>query len=212
MGIRAARRRTPIRLDFLGTLIIAQGKSESLVVGGDDNLLPLIETVAEGDQLVIRPTSGQGLHVWPTRPLRYRLTVRELSALTLVGAGAIRAQNLHTSSLRVELSGAGAVTLGLHADRLEVLLGGAGGLVVSGAVREQQVTMSGAGSYSAGDLLSKRCTIRVAGIGGARVNCTDALDAEISGLGSISYAGQPAVVHQHVSGLGHVGPAGSSAR
>ena len=82
----------------------------------------------------------------------------------------------------------------------------------SGTVREQQVTMSGAGGYSAPDLVSKRCTINVAGIGGAQVNCTDELNAEISGLGGITYAGRPAVVSQHVSGLGHVRPAGSSPR
>jgi hypothetical protein len=61
----------------------------------------------------------------------------------------------------------------------------------------------GSGDYQAEDLESKEVKINVMGSGSAIVNVSEKLDAEISGIGSVEYIGDP-TVKQNLSGVGRV--------
>ncbi|HEU5439598.1 MAG TPA: head GIN domain-containing protein [Ktedonobacterales bacterium] len=165
-----------------GEMTIQQTGTESLSVTAEDNILPLITTTVSGQTLRIGGPSGQIIR--PTRSVTYALTVKDLKALTLSGAGNITVSGIQTDALRVVLSGAGKLT-------------------VSGTAPRQEVTLSGTGAYEAGDLTSNTASVTVSGAGRARVNVRDTLDATVSGVGSIVYLGDPAVT-QHVTGAGSV--------
>lgn len=165
-----------------GEMTIRQTGTESLTITAEDNLLPLITTTVSGQTLRI---GGQpAVSIRPTRNITYTLTVKDLSAITLSGAGSITWRDIQTNALRVTLSGAGKLTL-------------------SGSAPSQDVTLSGAGAYEGGDLASNSARVTVSGAGSAHVKVRDTLDATISGIGSIVYFGDP-VVTQHVTGPGSV--------
>ncbi len=165
-----------------GDMTIRQTGTESLSITAEDNILPLITTKVSGRTLQIEGPSGTT--VVPTRGITYTLTVKNLNAITLSGAGNITQSDIQTSALQVTLSGAGKLTL-------------------AGSAPRQDVTLSGVGAYEATDLASNVASVDVSGAGSARVKVRDTLDATISGVGSIIYYGNPTVT-QHVTGPGSV--------
>lgn len=165
-----------------GELTIRQTGTESLSITAEDNVLPLITTKVSGQTLNI--TFQPNTVMVPTRGVTYTLTVKNLNAIAVTGAGNVTGDNIQTGALQVTLSGVGKLTL-------------------SGAASRQDATLSGTGAYDASALASNTARVTVSGAGSARVNVRDTLDATVSGVGSITYLGNPTVT-QHVTGAGSV--------
>jgi hypothetical protein len=194
---------TEVDLASFGYLHIEIGEQESVRIEAEDNLLRYIETEVDGNMLTIRHRRGTALR--PTEPIDYYLTVRELAAVRVSGAGSVDGPEVKTGHFSVHISGAGSVDLeGLEADELDVRISGAGNLeVADGKVAEQQITISGAGDYRAEDLDSLEARVSLSGLGSAFVRVRDHLDVTISGAGSVKYVGSPTVEKQ-VTGVGRV--------
>jgi hypothetical protein len=173
-----------VDLAGFGELIIAQGPAEALVVEAEESMLPLIKTDIDDGMLKIRVNPGLSwLSLSVPWGITYRLTVTDLSAVRLSGAGRIKAK-LAVQELHVNLSGAGSIE-------------------ITGTAVHQEVNLSGAGSYQADDLASHNAKVVVSGTGSATIWVQDTLDATISGIGSVDYFGRPNVISK-VSGLGAI--------
>jgi len=218
-----------VSLSGLGELIITQGAEESLTIEAEDNLVRYIETeVRSGTLHIDFPDEPRRVNVIPTDPVRFYLTVKQLSGLSMSGAGRIGASSLKVDDVQISISGAGDVDLGsltakeldirvsgagdididaLEADELTLRLSGAGDVDIAGQVKAQQASLSGLGSYGAGDLESQTAKITISGAGGAKVHVTEELDVRISGAGSVKYYGNP-TVSKDISGLGKVSALG----
>jgi Putative auto-transporter adhesin, head GIN domain len=191
-----------VLLSGVGNLHITQTGSESLTIEAEDNILPLLTSEVVGHTL--RLGTEPGAHFSPKRPIRYTLTVKDLSAIRISGAGNAEIPALGTPKLQLELSGAGNLTVaGLAAESLELSLSGAGSTTCSGEVRSQDIRISGAGSYHGEDLASSTAQAVISGTGSAHLTVSEQLDARISGVGSINYKGDP-TVRKSVSGVGRV--------
>ena len=171
-----------VELRGVGNLSIRQTGSESLSVEAEEDVLPKIRTEVEDGRLIVGPEPNATIHA--TEPINYELTVKDLSALEVSGAGNVDAEGISTDELAVTISGTGDVKIAGRAD-------------------SQQVDISGSGNYRAGALESKEAKVGVSGSGAALVNVSEALDAEVSGVGSVEYVGDPAV-NERVSGVGRV--------
>jgi len=198
------------QIDFstIGELTIPQGDRESLTIEAESNVMSRITTSVRGGTLYIEMKSG----IWsvvPTKPIKYDLTVKELTALDLSGVGSVYAGAIDTTRLNLDMSGAGQVVIrSLAAGTLEVEHSGAGKCELAGQVRRQEVRLTGAGEYDAADLESESVEVELSGVGKATVWATEALDIQLSGVGNVSYYGDPKVT-QNVSGLGNVKSLGS---
>jgi hypothetical protein len=195
-------------VDFatLGELTITQGDHESLTIEAESNIMRRIRTTVRDGTLYIEMRSSFPWvgGVVPTKPIRYDLTVKELTALDLSGLGSIYAGSITADHLSLNLSGGGKVKIqALVADSLEVDLSGLGECELSGKVGRQEVILSGGGEYDAADLVSQRAEVHMSGLGNATVWATEALDIELSGGGQVEYYGNPSVT-QDVSGLGKI--------
>ena len=171
-----------VELRGVGDLSIEQTGSESLTVEAEEDVIPKVTTKVVNDRLIIG-SEFNTMHT--TVPITYRLTVKDLSALEVLGSANVEAKSIKTDSLEVTISGAGNVRMDGKSD-------------------EQEINISGSGIYQAKDLQSKEVKINVAGAGSAIVNVSEELDAEISGVGSVEYIGDP-TVKQDVNGAGQVG-------
>jgi hypothetical protein len=195
-----------VALSFVGDLRITQGDEEKLVITGDDNVLPLITTEVRDGLLTIGSKST--LSIPMITQLRYDLTVRDLNGLRLSGAGNVEMDGLTTDDLDVAISGAGNITIrNLAADRVSAHLSGLGNLALDGKADRQAVTLTGAGNYNGGKLETGSASVVLSGLGSAIVWATENLAATISGAGGVEYYGDPELNTQ-VSGLGSVTPAG----
>ena len=171
-----------VSLSGVGNLTIDENGTESLTVEAEDNLLPYIQTEVQGNRLVIGSKDNTNLN--PTKPINYRLTVKDLNSIDLSGAGKIDGTGINTPKLAVNVSGAGNMTLAGKAD-------------------SQEINLSGAGNYRAENLVSKNVKVSTSGAGSAVVQVSDTLDATVSGAGAVRYIGDPQV-KQNVSGAGSV--------
>lgn len=171
-----------VELRGVGNLFIEQTGRESLTVEAEKAVVPKLTTRVVDGRLIIGPESNSAVHT--TGPINYHLTVKDLNSLEVLGTANAEASDIETESLMVTISGAGNVRMEGQAD-------------------EQTVEISGTGTYLAENLQSREVVIVVAGAGSAVVNAREKLDAEISGVGSVEYVGDPRI-QQTVSGAGHV--------
>ncbi|MBI5954231.1 MAG: DUF2807 domain-containing protein [Chloroflexi bacterium] len=194
-----------VSLEYPAKVTIHQGKTESVTLKGDDNLLPQILTDIDGGTLRI----DTGERDWndrvnPSKPLEVVITVKDLKQVRFPSAGSLTVEKLTTDSLEVVVSGAGDIALrDLDAGSLDVVLSGAGSVDADGVADDLSVRISGAGEFSGGDLHSQTAEVHISGMGSATVWVDKELDASISGAGSVNYYGDPSVQEQ-ISGAGDV--------
>jgi Putative auto-transporter adhesin, head GIN domain len=75
---------------------------------------------------------------------------------------------------------------------------------MKGQTRDFRLRLSGAGKARCYDLMSENTSVDISGAGSAEVFASVALDADVSGAGSVRYKGNAARVNQQVSGAGSV--------
>ena len=79
---------TGIDLAGSGEVTIEQGDAESLTIEADDNVLPELTSEVSGSMLTL--DTKPGTTVRSLNPIRYRVTVKDLTALSLSGSGSVK--------------------------------------------------------------------------------------------------------------------------
>ncbi len=190
-------------IDGFYEVFLTHGKIEKITVETDENLFEFIEVSSEGNTLIL--DTEDGINLQSEHGIKVYITYRELSDISMSGAGVIKTENtLTTGDLKIKMSGAGVIELALEAKVLEIRLSGAGSIKLSGNVEDQELKLSGAGSVDAYKLRSKNCLVSLAGVGSAQVFATESLNASVSGIGSIKYKGKPRHLVKNVSGIGKI--------
>ncbi len=124
--------------------------------------------------------------------LTFEITVKDLSSLNVSGLSTVGMSGLETKSLRLAMSGAGAIQIDkLAADSVSINVSGMGGITLAGTSNHVDVNISGAGEINATELECKTTNASISGIGTASVWVMDELTGEISGAGSVRYYGEP---------------------
>ena len=190
-------------VEYPADVVIRQGDTEALVIEGDDNLLPQLQSVVRFGELRFGNSEPDWqARVNPSRNVRLTLTVKELREVNFASAGTLRIEGLTTDAFTVSLNGAGDMTLNdLHTQKLECNQSGAGNITASGVADSVRVRISGLGNFEAPDLKTQTADLRISGAGNATVWVARDLTLDISGAGSIRYYGSPAV-HERISGAG----------
>lgn len=174
---------TKIDLSGAGDVTIDQNGTEALTIEAEGNLMPKLTSEVVDGTLRLGEKSNLTIHL--TKPVRYRVSVKDLSGLMISGSGTVTAAKITAASLAVVISGSGKVTVG-------------------GTVENQDLTISGSGDYQAKDLQTKIASTKISGSGDATVTVSDRLDAQVSGSGTLTYYGNPPQVSQQVGGSGRV--------
>lgn len=201
-----------VSLEGSGDVYIQQGQTESLTVEADDNIMPVLINKVVGNQLVLTTKPNQSLE--PSQKVVYRITVKDLTGLSLKGSGNffvspvksnsmdislngsgdINMDDLATSKLSVDLNGSGNVSIDkLATTSNDVTVNGSGDVKLAGQADSQNVTYSGSGKYLAGDLETNSADIRVPGSADLTVWVKEKLNVSINGSGTVSYYGTPTV-------------------
>ena len=193
---------TEVALEGIGDLSIQQTGSESLTIEAEDNIIPKIKTEVKDNRLTIGIEPNTSIQA--TKPITYKLTVKDLNALELSGSGRIDAQNINTNNLAVTNRGSGDVAASdVDINDLKIAQRGSGEVKMSGKADAQDVNISGSGSYQAENLQSKEAKIVANGSGEATIAASDRLDVRINGSGSVEYIGNPTIT-QRINGSGEV--------
>lgn len=179
------------------------GTAGTVVVNADDNIQPLIETVLEGQTLVVRIARHANFHT--NRDMRVDVSFAQLTSLQIRGSGDVQVDDVSGPSFEASITGSGDLHVA-HASvgKLVAEISGSGDVVVQGKADEARYAIAGSGDLNADGLAAKRVTVSVSGSGDATVNATESLEAHVAGSGDIHYSGRPAQVNTHVAGSGEI--------
>jgi hypothetical protein len=157
---------------------IASGRE--LKITADDNLLKQVETVVEGDKLIIRTkgswSSHIGINVFITNP--------DLKSVSIAGSGDIDVATVRESDFSASIAGSGDIK-------------------VRGMATNVKASISGSGDIDLSEVQATRGKASIAGSGDIRLNVSSELTASIAGSGDITYSGNPRVT-KSVAGSGDV--------
>ena len=192
-----------LRLDSSIDVHAHQGATPSVTVHADDNIEPLIETVIDGDKLVVRMRKGASFHT------RHDVFV-DVVFTSLTGAQQHGSGDLHIDKLtapRFESSIAGSGDLQIENAQLgqfALSVAGSGDVMLSGTADEARFGVAGSGDINARNFTARKVSVSISGSGDAHVNATEMLEAKVAGSGDITYSGHPHDVSRRVSGSGSV--------
>ena len=198
-----------VNVEYPAQVLIKQGKSESLKIEAEDNLLPNLKTQVKNGTLEIFYKRENGKHVNPTKTVKVTIVVKDLADVEFKSAGELIIEKLKTDRLDVSLSGAGNMNLdSILVESLTISLSGAGSMTASGTADNLDMTISGFGDFDGSELHDKDARVNISGAGSATVWVDNDLTAEVSGAGSVSYYGSAFVTRQ-ISGVGGVNHLGN---
>ena len=182
---------------------LSQGAAYSARVEAEENLLPYIEFVMEGDVLKIRTKDGYWLS--NTKDLKVFISAPAYSKVKTFGSGNIYSQGKlnNTSAIELELSGSGDIKADLNAPEVRAELRGSGNINLDGETRIFTGSIMGSGDIRAADLKSETTSIDIMGSGNAEVYASVKLEVDIKGSGDVKYRGN-AQTSSHIAGSGSV--------
>lgn len=134
------------------------------------------------------------------------ISIRELSAIKIHGRGVVVANTpLNSDKLQIDISGSGKVTMdSLNAGEVETDISGSGNVVLSGKAANLIVDISGSGKVEALNLGTNTVEINISGSGRVTTDVLQELNVNMSGIGSVSYQGNPVSVQKQISGVGKI--------
>ncbi|MBW8845566.1 MAG: DUF2807 domain-containing protein [Burkholderiales bacterium] len=199
---RAVSAFTKLRIDGPFDVKLTQGGSDQATVVADDNIEPLVETVVEGDALVVRMKHDAGFTT-RSAPM-VRVDARALQSISVNGSGDLSAERFKADGLSLNVVGSGDVHFGVvELKDLNVSISGSGDVRLAGRAEQQSWTVSGSGDVDARALAGRAAKVSINGSGDVSLGVTEQLDVQLSGSGDLSYGGRPQL-RQSVSGSGEI--------
>ncbi len=162
------------------SLDVTVGRSLSLQVTGDDNIVPLITSEVQGERLVLKSTKPYSSKL----PVKVTVSVPVITLVSLSGATRLNMRGVKGDSLQVKLSGAARAQM-------------------EGKVGKLEFTGSGACKVNALQLHAGMAMVEISGAGEAEVSVVEKLMVKISGAGKVRYQGTPQVTEE-INGVGSV--------
>jgi hypothetical protein len=196
---------TAIVLDGVGTVVFTQNTDGSYSISEGEHTEMLGSDVRNGTLYIGKGKTRGSFRIVNFKAMPdVRVSAPSLERLSISGAGKADISNLRTGHLEVAVDGAGSIRMGsVELDSCEVTIGGAGSVSANGTAREQSISIVGTGNFSGDQLVGQTVSVNIAGAGRAKVHATRELEAEIGGVGQISYVGDPSV-RSRVTGLGRI--------
>jgi hypothetical protein len=195
-----------VELMIDANLEIQQGSQESLLVTGDDNILPVLQTNVVGGKLNIRYQSQvniRGLH-----QLKLVLTVKDLSGLRLSSSGTVKVDPLTTGNFDIDLTSSCNLNIqGIQADRITTNITSSGDITIQGISNSLVLHVTSSGNFQAGDLKVQEANVSLTSSGDVTLWVVESLDVDLSSSGNVAYYGNPAI-RQDISSSGRLIPKG----
>lgn len=164
---------------------VIPSSTNSVVVTGYQNLVPVYETKVKGGKLVLEYKRGY-INV-RNNNIKVTVYTASLNKAYLNGSGNIAFRDSLTSgSISAEINGSGNMNFG------------------ASVFQTAKYKINGSGNINARAAVAENVTAEISGSGDMDITATKSLDAEISGSGTIDYWGNPTVLETDISGSGKV--------
>jgi len=176
----------------------------SLKISGDDNLVPLIESVIQDGTLILRVKDNS--NITPKLPLVADVVTGELDRVEASGAASVTVKGgSKVEQFTANASGAARVSVeGLESAKAIAGANGASHVVLSGSAASLKVEASGASEVKADALKVEDADVNISGASSASLRANTSVTGDVSGASRLDLHGQPARQTVSISGASSV--------
>ena len=205
-GVQRTEERSDEGFDEIATsgdfeVHVTPGRTYSVEITAESNLLPYISTNVDGRKLKIRTTGIHSLR--QSFPIEIYITTPVLNGISISGSGFIETGSFLSDDFYANVSGSGDIITNMSCDKIEANVSGSGTITISGEADYTHFVISGSGKIKTYNLEQNDCDAIISGSGDMFVNAGRSIDARISGSGKVFYINYP-VIHTSISGSGKV--------
>jgi hypothetical protein len=190
-------------------VVLAESDEYYVELSGDKIYTAEVLTQVRGQCLYISFQDGyfQNMKQLKKDPVKVKIACPSLKGLYVSGANKLHNEGtLRSQELDIYLSGAGTIKLKIAADTLRTELQGSVQVEIEGQVQQHKAELNGTGKYKARQLKAEFASVTLNGIGSMYVHASAKLVAELNGIGSIIYSGNPPLVNAQTVAIGKIRP------
>lgn len=195
---------TSVESEIVGNIIYSQSNSVSVRAEGDEKMVDNLEvSESKGILKIVHATKFNkkrkgNLIIFISSPA--------IASVDMYGVGNwIMKGKVKTDDLKIEIEGVGNFeALGLECNNIKATCEGVGNLMLSGTTEFVKIESEGVGSVNAKNMIAKIAVVKSHGVGSVKCYASENIDIVNSGVGSVTYYGNPTVKNIKNSGVGKV--------
>lgn len=187
--------------DHRCNLILEQSGKEFVAIKADENLLEIIKFKRNNDDLIIYLPDNYAIR--DAEKISVYISSKTFEELEIKGIANVYTKTpIKGKRFSIDVTGVADINLSLEVDNFELDFTGIGEAVFVGKAAKANIEVGGIAKVFASELVCENCTCELSGIGKIYTNPTNAIDAEISGIGKIYYENEPQHIDKDISGIG----------
>ncbi|MBA4140276.1 MAG: DUF2807 domain-containing protein [Segetibacter sp.] len=193
---------TKIKLTGDMDVIVNTGNT-GVKVETDENIIPYIKTVMNGDWLEIKTENNLSINT--KNPVRVYITTPRITNLEVTGSGNVTTESKFDADNKIgfSITGSGDINFNVNAPRVDANITGSGTLHIAGETRDVNINLAGSGNYEGLELKAENAKVTIAGSGDADLFAEENLQVKIMGSGTVRYSGN-ARVDRKIMGSGSI--------
>lgn len=200
--VRMIKSFSEINIDGLFDVTISQGDKESVTVETDANLQEFVEVSNNGNSLMVGLVS---LKIKKISHMKIHIVLKDVSKITGHGLGDLKTgMILKLALLELRINGVGDAKFKLDCNQFNLKCEGVADVYLSGTSKRVKMDCRGVGDIHAYDLKVTDLKLKQTGVGDTKVHVTGDLTIDFSGVGDISYKGEPKTKKIEQEGVGTV--------
>ncbi len=173
------------------TVAVTPGAKPSLKIQGDDNLVPLIESVVRDGTLIVRIKDNSTIS--PKLPLVADVVVPSLDRVEASGVANVKVKGAAKADrFTANASGASVVSVeGLESSNAVVTATGASHVMLSGSAASLKAEAAGASEVKAAALHAEDAEVSISGASNVALTAKKSVSGDVSGASRLDLHGRP---------------------
>ncbi len=197
---RYAKDFNAINLSIDADISYAQDSLYKLEVIGQRNILVVLETKVEGNNLTV----DFKRNVWDHNKIKLVIHSPNLNKVYINGSGNVDITSPITgASLELKIGGSGNISVpSVSVQNMSAKISGTGDIRINGGTCiNEYLNVSGNGNITSDFLVAKHGDAKITGSGDISIHSTESLSVKISGNGNVKYKGAP-TIYSDIDGNG----------
>ena len=178
---------------------VKDGDSTSIELEMDSNLLDKIETVVEGDTLVVRPAEGN-FGVRPSKGTQIRISAPNIESIEASGGSDAKVELEESDDVTLRASGGSDIRAQMDVRSIEAKASGGSDIEISGESRSIDANASGGSDIQARELEVEEAKVNSSGGSDISLGESQSIEGSASGGSDVCYSGDPDEVNVSTSG------------
>lgn len=195
---------TSVESDIVGSIIYTQSSKVSIQAEGDKELIDNLRVNEKNG--VLKVTHVLKINIKNKKKLTLYISSPTIVSIDSDGVGNwVMKGKVKADNLKIEFDGIGNFeALDLESNKIKVDYEGVGNLSLGGSANFLVIESEGVGSVNAENMRAKNAIIKSSGVGSVKCYASESIDLTNSGVGSITYYGNPTVKNMKNTGVGKI--------